>query len=155
MASNHKGHRKEREYLDMVTSQGMIAHRVAGSGRGEDAICDIIAVDLTGEAHFIEVKSRKKVFYTKQHLDQLNTMMEAAKKCNAKPVLAVFKKIRPNSVMLTGEVRVHKAQKYKEDKEYGNRMVGKVGRKRSGEDSSVGFQGIHNTYQLKKRACRL
>lgn len=61
---------------------------------------------------------------------------------------AIFKKIRPNSVILTGEVRVHKAQKYNEDKEYGNRMVGKVGRKRSGEDSSVGFQGIHNTYQL-------
>ncbi|MBU3904882.1 MAG: hypothetical protein KJ906_01895 [Nanoarchaeota archaeon] len=95
MASNHKGHRKEREYLDMVVEQGMVAHRVAGSGRGEDAICDIIAVSSTGEAHFIEVKSRKKVFYTKQHLDQLNDMIEAAKKCNAKPVLAVKINYKP------------------------------------------------------------
>ncbi len=95
MASNHKGHRRERELLDIVTKQGMIAHRVAGSGRGEDAICDIIAVDSNGEAHFIEVKSRKKVFYTKQHEDQLNIMIEAAKKCNAKPVLAVKLNYKP------------------------------------------------------------
>ena len=49
MASNHKGHRREREIMDKLVKEGMIVHRVAGSGRGEDAICDLIAVDKEGK----------------------------------------------------------------------------------------------------------
>jgi len=95
MASNHKGHRRERELMDKLIKEGMIVHRVAGSGRGEDAICDLIAVDSDGRPHFIEVKSRKKIFYTKQHEDQLNAIINAANKCNAKPVLAVKLNYKP------------------------------------------------------------
>lgn len=62
-----------------------------------------------------------------------------------------FKRIRMNSTILTGEVRVNQLIKYSDDTvsiQYSNRMTSKVGRKRSGEDSSVAFQGIHNKYQL-------
>lgn len=84
-----KGHVRERQLLDILTNQGLVVHRVAGSGHGEDAICDLIAIDSTGGVQMIEVKSRKTIFYTSSHLDQLNTMIEACKKCNAKPILAV------------------------------------------------------------------
>lgn len=62
-----------------------------------------------------------------------------------------FKRIRPESTILTGEVRVNKNIQYEDDSNqivYSNRMISRVGRKRAGEDSSVAFQGIHNKYQL-------
>jgi hypothetical protein len=64
---------------------------------------------------------------------------------------AKFKRIRPESTILTGEVRVNKNIKYEDDTNqivYSNRIISRVGRKRAGEDSSVSFQGIHNKYQL-------
>ena len=88
MAMNQKGHRREREFLDKLVKDGFVAHRIAGSGRGEDAICDLIAVK-NGEIHFIEVKSRRDVFYTKPHTEQLETLKNVAISCGAKPVLAV------------------------------------------------------------------
>jgi len=72
MVNNKKGDRRERELLDMLVKNGFIVHRIAGSGKGEDAICDLIAIDTNGKVHFIEVKSRKKYYYTKDHIDQLN-----------------------------------------------------------------------------------
>jgi phage terminase large subunit len=62
-----------------------------------------------------------------------------------------FKRIRSESTILTGEVRVNKNIQYEDDSNqivYSNRMISRVGRKRAGEDSSVSFQGIHNKYQL-------
>lgn len=62
-----------------------------------------------------------------------------------------FKRLRPNSILLTGDLRINKKMQYDDESTqiiYSNRMVGKVGRKRSGEDSSVAFQGIHNKFQL-------
>lgn len=62
-----------------------------------------------------------------------------------------FKRIRPLSQILTGEIRVNKNIKFDDDSTqvvYSNRMIGKVGRKRAGEDSSIAFQGIHNKHQL-------
>ena len=88
MAVNQKGHRREREFLERLIKDGFIAHRIAGSGKGEDAICDLIGIK-DGIAHLIEVKSRKKVFYTKDHLPQLEIMRKAALNCKAKPILAV------------------------------------------------------------------
>ncbi len=95
MAVNQKGHRRERELLEKLVGDGFVVHRIAGSGRGEDAICDLIAINENGEVHFIEVKSRKKCFYSKEHSEQLNTLIEAAKKCKAKPVLAVKLNYKP------------------------------------------------------------
>ena len=88
MAANRKGHRRERELLDKLNREGFVAHRIAGSGKGEDAICDLIAVK-NGKTYFFEVKSRKKIFYTKSHRKQLEDLVEVAKTCGAKPQLAV------------------------------------------------------------------
>jgi Holliday junction resolvase len=88
MPINTKGSRREREFLEFLTKQGFVVHRVAGSGLKEEAICDLIAVK-NGLVQFIECKSRKKVYYSKEHLNQLNELIKVAKSCKAKPILAV------------------------------------------------------------------
>ena len=88
MASNRKGHRRERELLDKLTKEGYVVHRIAGSGSKDSAICDLVAVK-DGVIQFIEVKSRKKVFYTKSHTEQFDILRRAAKACGAKATLAV------------------------------------------------------------------
>ncbi len=88
MPKSSKGSRRERELLEYMIKKGFVVHRVAGSGLGGDAICDLVAVK-NGKAQFVECKSRKKVYYTNSHLEQFNKLIKAAKKCKAKPVLAV------------------------------------------------------------------
>ncbi|NIM46834.1 MAG: hypothetical protein GTN40_01605 [Candidatus Aenigmarchaeota archaeon] len=88
MPKSPKGSRREREFLEFLTKKGFIVHRVAGSGLKGEAICDLVAVK-NGKIHFIECKSRKKAFYSKFHLYQLKELIRIAKKCKAKPVLAV------------------------------------------------------------------
>jgi len=88
MAQNAKGSRRERQLLEKLNKEGFVAHRIAGSGVGVDAICDLIAIK-NGVPHFIEVKSRKKVYYPKEHTEQLKGMMDAAAGCGAKAMLAV------------------------------------------------------------------
>ncbi len=85
---SRKGSRRERELLEMLTKKGYVVHRVAGSGLGEKAICDLVAVKK-GKVFFIECKSRKRVYYPKEHLKQLNELRKKAKSCKAKPILAV------------------------------------------------------------------
>lgn len=63
----------------------------------------------------------------------------------------IFKRIRPTAKLLTGDLRINRNIQYDDNTSqviYSNRMVGKVGRKRAGEDSAVAFQGIHNKHQL-------
>ncbi len=88
MGQSKKGSRREREFLEHLSSKGFLVHRVAGSGVGDAAICDLVAVK-EGKAHLIEVKSRKKVFYTREHLPQLLELKRAAESCGAKALLAV------------------------------------------------------------------
>jgi len=88
MPISAKGSRRERELLEFLTQKGFVVHRVAGSGLKEEAICDLIAVK-DGKVQFIECKSRKKVYYSKDHLNQLKELIKIAKSCKAKPVLAV------------------------------------------------------------------
>ncbi|MBN2202957.1 MAG: hypothetical protein JW700_02125 [Candidatus Aenigmarchaeota archaeon] len=88
MPKNAKGYRRERQLLEKLVKEGFIVHRVAGSGMGQEAICDLVAVK-DGKAQFIECKSRKRVYYTKENMEQLSTMVVAAKNCRAKPILAV------------------------------------------------------------------
>ena len=88
MPKSPKGTRRERELLEFLTKKGFVVHRVAGSGLGGEAICDLVAVKR-GKVHFIECKSRKRVYYSKEHLKQLKKLIKIAKKCKAKPVLAV------------------------------------------------------------------
>lgn len=88
MPKSPKGSRRERELLEKLVKEGFVVHRVAGSGLGQEAICDLIAVK-DGEIWFIECKSRKKVYYSKDNQEQLNSLVKAAKSCKAKPILAV------------------------------------------------------------------
>ena len=88
MPRSPKGSRRERELLEFLIKKGFVVHRVAGSGLGGDAICDLVAVKK-GKVQFVECKSRKKVFYTKTHSEQFDKLIKAANKCKAKPVLAV------------------------------------------------------------------
>ena len=88
MPISAKGSRRERELLEFLAKQGFVVHRVAGSGLKEEAVCDLIAVK-EGKVQFIECKSRKKVYYSKEHLNQLNELIKIAKSCKAKPILAV------------------------------------------------------------------
>jgi Holliday junction resolvase len=88
MPRSAKGSRRERELLEFLTKKGFVVHRVAGSGVKEEAICDLVAVK-DGGVQFIECKSRIKVYYTKEHLDQLNELIRISGTCKAKPILAV------------------------------------------------------------------
>jgi Holliday junction resolvase len=88
MPKSPKGSRRERELVDFLTKKGHIVHRVAGSGSKDSAVCDLVAIKR-GKVQMIEVKSRKKVFYTKGYLAQLNEMIRLATSCGAKPTLAV------------------------------------------------------------------
>lgn len=88
MPVNAKGSRRERELLEKLTKKGFVVHRVAGSGHGESAICDLVAVK-NGKVHFVECKSRKKVYYPKGDAEQLNKLIEIANSCRATPLLAV------------------------------------------------------------------
>ena len=94
MAVNKKGHRRERQLVEKLVEEGWVVHRVAGSGMKDSAICDLIAI-RDGVPHLIEVKSRKKIFYTKEHHPQLNEMISAAKRCGAKAMLAVKLDYKP------------------------------------------------------------
>ena len=88
MVRNAKGSRRERELLEKLAKEGFLCHRIAGSGKGDTAICDIIAIK-DGVSHLIEVKSRKKVYYPRDHHPQLKDLIKAAKDVSAKPLLAV------------------------------------------------------------------
>jgi len=91
---NAKGSRRERELLRYLSGKDYIVHRVAGSGVHDTAICDLVAMK-EGKCDFIEVKSRKKVFYSKPHLQQFELLIKAAKKAGAKPVLALKLNYKP------------------------------------------------------------
>lgn len=88
MPISPKGTRRERELLEKMVKEGYVVHRIAGSGLGREAICDLIAIKKK-EILFIECKSKKKAYYSKEHLEQLEAMIKAAEKCGAKPILAV------------------------------------------------------------------
>jgi Holliday junction resolvase len=88
MPKSPKGPRRERELLEFLTKRGFVVHRVAGSGLGQEAICDLVAVK-DGEVQFVECKSRRKTFYSKFNSEQLNELVRIANSCKAKPILAV------------------------------------------------------------------
>jgi len=88
MPKSSKGSRRERELLGFLTKKGFVVHRVAGSGLGEEAICDLVAVK-DGEIQFIECKSRKSVYYSKFNSEQLKELIKISNSCKAKPILAV------------------------------------------------------------------
>jgi Holliday junction resolvase len=88
MPVSAKGSRRERELLAFLAKQGFLVHRIAGSGKGEEAVCDLIAIK-NGVAELIECKSRKKVYYPKNDLAQLQRLIVIAERAGVKPILAV------------------------------------------------------------------
>jgi Holliday junction resolvase len=88
MPKSPKGTRRERELLEKMIKEGYVVHRVAGSGLGREAICDLVAINKK-EVLFIECKSKKKAYYSKEHRQQLNNLIKVAKQCSVKPILAV------------------------------------------------------------------
>lgn len=94
MPISAKGSRRERELLERLASEGWIVHRVAGSGVHDEAVCDLIAVK-DGEIHFIEVKSRKEIYYPNSHAEQLKELVKISKIAGAKPLLAVKLNYKP------------------------------------------------------------
>ena len=88
MVYSRKGSRREREFLEKLSKEGYIVHRIAGSGHGENAICDLIAVK-DGKVSFVECKSRKRIYYPSNDIEQLQELVKIAKQAKAKPVLAV------------------------------------------------------------------
>lgn len=94
MPISAKGSRRERELLELLTRRGFVVHRVAGSGKGEVAVCDLIAVK-NGKVDFIECKSRKKIYYPADDAEQLRQLILIAKTARARPILAVKLAYRP------------------------------------------------------------
>lgn len=88
MVYSRKGSRRERELLEKLSKEGFFVHRIAGSGHGETAICDLIAVK-DGKTHFVECKSAKKVYYPSKHTAQLQELIRVANLAKVKPILAV------------------------------------------------------------------
>ncbi len=88
MPQSVKGSRRERELLRILQEQGFVVHRVAGSGVGEKAICDLVAVK-EGKVFFYECKSRKKYYYPREDREQLRALIDSTKKAGATAVLAL------------------------------------------------------------------
>jgi len=89
MPRNAKGSRCERALLEYLADKGYLVHRVAGSGKNDEAICDLVAIDKSGKVFLIEVKARKSVYYPKENFGQIKELIRYAKNYNAVPLLAV------------------------------------------------------------------
>lgn len=87
MSNKSKGSNAERELYEMFVANGFRAVRVAGSGRMDNADCDLIA-GKKGEKYCIEVKSSKKPvkYITKE---QIESFLIFAEIFNLIPVIAL------------------------------------------------------------------
>lgn len=86
--SKAKGSRAERELLDIFTSNGWSAARVAGSGVNENTFCDLIAGKANKKSYTIEAKSSKhpRIYITKQ---QISDFVKFSEIMGLTPVVAV------------------------------------------------------------------
>ena len=80
----------ERQFVNMMTSQGIFCMRIAGSGAGKEACCDCIMIK-NGITHLVEVKATKeKKFYLRKGInEQLERMKKVAEENNCTPILAI------------------------------------------------------------------
>lgn len=87
MSNKKKGSNAERELLQIFTSNGWRAVRVAGSGVNDDSPCDLIAAKLGRKGYAIEAKSSKKssIYIKKQ---QIEDFMLFASTIGLTPVIA-------------------------------------------------------------------
>ncbi len=88
MSNKSKGSNMERELVKLFAANGWRAARVAGSGVGDEAPCDIIAGKMGRRGYVIEVKSsRKDSIYIKK--SQIEDFIKFSEMISVKPVLAV------------------------------------------------------------------
>ncbi len=82
--------RYENEYLKRMLNEGYHCERVAGSGSGSNAVCDCVLFK-DGEVFLVEVKATKEAkFYLRAGIkEQLDKMVEVAKKSNVRALLAI------------------------------------------------------------------
>jgi len=87
--------RYENEFVNRMISQGHHCERVAGSGSGQNAVCDCILFK-DGEVFLVEVKATKeaKLYLRKLIREQLDRMVAVAKKSNVRALLAIKYKYR-------------------------------------------------------------
>ncbi|MCF7859926.1 MAG: hypothetical protein K9N07_11495 [Candidatus Cloacimonetes bacterium] len=87
--------RYENEFLNLQVSKGWHCERVAGSGLGQHAVCDLVLF-REGKVYLVEIKATKEPkFYFRAHIKkQLDRMVEVAKKSNVGAILAVKYKYR-------------------------------------------------------------
>ena len=82
----------EREFCEYSEKEGFHAERVAGSGRREKSVCDIVLVK-DGQGYLVEVKSTKDKTYYVSNIPntraRLNELIKVSKKSGAIPLLAV------------------------------------------------------------------
>lgn len=82
--------RYENEYVKRMIALGYHCERIAGSGSGENAVCDCILFK-EGEVWLVEVKATKEPqFYERAKIkEQLNRMTNVAKERNVRALLAI------------------------------------------------------------------
>ncbi len=78
-----------------MIAEGYHCERVAGSGSGQDAVCDCVLFKH-GKVFLVEVKATKEPkFYLRALIkEQLDKMTSVARKCNVGAVLAIKYKHR-------------------------------------------------------------
>lgn len=93
--SVHNNKRYENEFVKRMIAEGNHCERVAGSGSGQEAVCDCILF-RDGKVFLVEVKATKeKAFYLRSHVKaQLEKMKEIAMRSNVEYMLAVKLKRR-------------------------------------------------------------
>jgi len=87
--------RYENEYVKRMIDKGYHCERVAGSGSGQNAVCDCILFK-DDEVYLVEVKATKepKLYLRAIIREQLDKMTTVAKKRNVRALLAIKYKYR-------------------------------------------------------------
>ena len=88
--SLHSNKRYENEFVKKMIAEGHHCERVAGSGSGQDAVCDCVLFK-DGKVYLVEVKATKAPkFYFRGYIkEQLDRMTTVARKCNVGALLAI------------------------------------------------------------------
>ncbi len=82
--------RYENEFVKNMLAEGHHCERVAGSGSGQQAVCDCVLFK-EGKVYLVEVKATKEPkFYLRAVIkEQLDRMQEVAKRSNVGALLAI------------------------------------------------------------------
>ncbi|MDD3175347.1 MAG: hypothetical protein PHU51_02625 [Candidatus Nanoarchaeia archaeon] len=85
----------ENEFVNKMIAEGHHCERVAGSGSGQNAVCDCVLFK-DGDVYLVEVKATKeKKFYMRKGIkEQLDKMCSVASKSRVKALLAIKFKYR-------------------------------------------------------------